>query len=682
MNTQISLRPIERALLVPFGPAALAVAQACVQLSRQWLGVEPPLEVVAVDTEIDGEQVARAWDRLAAAERFDRLEAQGFSLERTDEITLWLIFDLTAHTTRETASTASFTVKNVLGLIEQLQDAAWAQLRVRTLTKALILSAPQHRQATQDLAQRLAPVCAEHVHLSSPIDQRRLRLDETKWTERSATALAAWLWGKQPGHTSLHYRNSEQYAARTMGAIAWVAPRDLLHQWTQKTWAVRTLTRLQSQESSEVTDESLVALLPASPARLLESLAAGLSRPAAVRFAQRERPPFTLLHQTVERINTRLRRLEERAAPERRQQRRLWVDQQLAQWADTLHNLRAERLASVQTWPQLRIYRQTLDALADSLTARLGDIDEILTELGERLALAEQRCIQEERTLTNLCKGIPQLTPLGLVQLASQPWQWPTWFWRYSQVIPQQMQHYLDLCLTRLTLEWEQTNWHTLRQNHLVMVQMLHEEVSVLNQLEHLLGEASVYLRTQLEEVERQLPSPWTLERLNWIFDQLLGDGSLTAWSLLTTRPLSTWLTLDVPSVVTLLSEWIGPSLAPLDQWTAVDLLALALPGKQLEVWLDQFVEEARPLWPPQEVTDSESTEIWFYEPFVATQPAARVTEVDGMLTDTAEDASSAVRSRLLLDQWRERYDELRTVYSAIDGIIALRWLPVDLSID
>lgn len=98
-------RRIRRAVILTTGPAAEAVADELEALSQAWLGTEPPLAVVrsATQEDFEGEAPAilsalgMACDRLASGEVIGRLQAAGYTLARQDEIQIWVIVDVTAH---------------------------------------------------------------------------------------------------------------------------------------------------------------------------------------------------------------------------------------------------------------------------------------------------------------------------------------------------------------------------------------------------------------------------------------------------------------------------------------------------------------------------------------------------------------------------------------------------------
>lgn len=677
---------IQRALLVTSGPHANAVAERCLQLSQEWLHAEAPVESIEMETGpgpgLDLGSVGQALDRLADAARMDRLADAGLILEHTDEIVLWFVLDLAVWPEKASASEMTTSLDALLSMADQLEETAWSQLRVRTVAHALLLASPQHQTLVRDVARHLAALCADRIYVSGPVDHRRLRLAEGHWQERTAVAVSAWLWGQQPGYTMLHQRGEHQPCVRAIGAVAWPTPRRTVRDWLAATWVCRMLATLMQGDDDAPAPETLNAMLPPSPSRLLDEVQAGLTRPTQIRFAPNERPPFSMLRQTARRIETRLRRLEERSMPARRQHRQAWIDQHLAQWTHTLDTLRSLLLESATAdesrnqQPRIHAYQLHLHALAQDLTARLSLIDEHLSDLSDRLTQAEQICRRDEATLNTLCATIPEITPLGLLQMIMQPWRWPGWVWRYTNTIPSHMQLYLDSLYRCVVLEWEQNNWHTVRQAHLVMVQMVQERLAELAQLMTLLSETQACVT---DKIPQALPAPWTPERLDWLYDHLLGDGSAAVIDSLTLYPLSSWVGTDTAVLAERLLSWMSERLVALDEWAAIDFLATALPGEDLDAWLDHFIEEARPLWPPQELAGSQSLETWFYQPEAAYE-ADHPRPSDLPESDLA-DASRAQNWSRLTD-WCERQEELRHVHSAVDGLIALRWLPVDLSIE
>src|SRR5690606_10977222 len=138
-------------------------------------------------------------------------------------------------------------------------------------TKALLLAAPQHQERAYAVAQQLHTVCAEQIYISGPVDQRRLRLEEAQWYERTATAMSAWLWGAQPGHTALHQRSGSS-VRRALGGVAWIAPRQAMQTWLAASWAGRVLLQMHGLENEDAENEASSVLLPPSPPRLLEEL--------------------------------------------------------------------------------------------------------------------------------------------------------------------------------------------------------------------------------------------------------------------------------------------------------------------------------------------------------------------------------------------------------------------------
>jgi hypothetical protein len=679
---------IQRALLVTVGPQAEAVAQRTLDLSRTWLCTAPPLESVAFDASSTEERLLEIWSQLAGAERIDAMAEQGFALERTDEILIWLLLDVaTWQKTTEGEGVSSPSMDTLLAFVDQLESTAWAQLRVRTLTHALLLAAPQHQAQAQEIVRHLSSPCAGRIYLSGPVDYRRLRLDDARWHERTAAAIAAHIWGRQPGHTVLHQRPANAASVYALGAVAWVPPRRAVAEWLCTTWAVHTLAAFTRSDGEIPAEEALVSMLPASPARMLEELQAGLSRPAFVRFAANERPPLTSLPHTAERIQTRLHRLEERAGPERRQRRQAWLEQGLKEWMQTLDRLRTDLLTGDQhmaqshAQPRLHLYRLHLKALAHKLSGRLRQIDEMLCDLADQLAQAQEICRREEAALNKLCATIPCPTPLGLLQMGGQPWRWPGWLRRYLQLIPWQMQIYLESLHRHVLVAWEETNWHTVRQAHLVMLQTTQERLLDLDRLEDVLTSSAAHLAQHLEDAVTELSLPWTEERLNWLYDHLLGDGTIAARDFTAAQPLPSWTDSEPGVLANALAGWIRPRLGNLEAWSSVDFLVAALPEQRFEQWLDRFIDEARPLWPPQELVAARPVETWFYEPKTDSTPVLS-TEDSLDLPIVESQPTLNLQSWTRLAAWREGQEDLHTIHSPIDGIVALRWLPVDLSME
>jgi hypothetical protein len=90
----------------------------------------------------------------------------------------------------------------------------------------------------------------------------------------------------------------------------------------------------------------------------------------------------------------------------------------------------------------------------------------------------------------------------------------------------------------------------------------------------------------------------------------------------------------------------------------------LALPDDALDRWLDDFLERALPLWPAQELAAHVPVESWILEP-------------EG--SSGAEPGLQSMECQWRIRDWGERQLELRWGMSSLDGIVAVRWVALDL---
>ncbi len=622
---------LRRTLLVAVGDVAEAVAGRATALSRQWLGVEPPLAVVKLSasalfapTDATTQQaLTEACDGLAEADLAFRLRAAGRPIARGDQIEAWVLIQ--ADVSAPPAASADAGCPGV-SLPAALSELVWQRLRGHVTMRALLLADPTAEQQAARWAARLAAAGVEGIGLVGPVNADRLRYDAPDWQAQAAVALALCLWSAaRPGNHADHGAppvgadgsppwdgsppngrpSPDEPAVRptvvwTAGAAAWPSPgaeirRQLIPRCAQQ-GARRLLdaTARPGEGSENADDDNLppwqMPGLMVSPARHSLSLEAAVPpEPAGLTWGSRH-PAWDALASVPETLRAEAERRSRLAHDQQFGPRMRWLEEQLARWTTALAELVRLRLMPADGWPDLPGLRNELQGKTAELRAACAEIEEWLEDAGERFARAADDVAQAEAALAALCRSFPEPGLAGAMGLLLAPWRWPRLAWAYLVRLPEAGQRYLDAHARQGAARWSEANLHTLRQAYLVMAQMAQERERQVNAWIEAIEAAGRCLAQEVADLPPP-PAPWDARLLDALAEGLAaGPG-----------PDLRWIEADVADAEEVrrsLLAWAEGLTAALADLTAVHWLTFALDDDTLARWLGDRAMEATPLWP------------------------------------------------------------------------------------
>lgn len=609
------VRRIPRAILMPVGEEAQSLAERVCDISRAWLNGDPPLVMLANpggDTETATE-ASTALDRLSSQEMAADLARRGFVVARTNEIHLWLLVHVGQ------AEDGSHRPQILAQAIAELEELAWQRLRVHTVPHALLLAEPAHQDHLLMWAETLAEACADRIFVAGPVTHDHVRLTQTTWLARSAVGLAALLWSAAPSHSHLTRTLRPGQQIQALGAAAWPSPVSNLNAYLAQAFARRVLDRLGRGPVSSTGDTSphpTAGLMEAnsSPEREVQSLAQAVP-PAGggLRWGNR-RPGLMALASLPDDLRRAAERREKQMQLDLRRTRQSWLAERLAHWQGILAQRRQESLAPNQAWPDLAGYEATLHAQRSQALQAGEAVESQLERWGDQVAQAENRVDAAAQALQEVCDLFPTPDLRGAIATLTRPWRIFGWAWAYLVWLPKRAQQMLDAQAQRAQLQWQDANWHVIRQFYLAQAQDLQLELAEVEKVRAVM-EATTQALTSDEMVQTQDLAPWTSATLEDLGDRLFADDALCAWGFLETLPLSRWPTFAGETLAAKLVAWAAPWLAAVDGWTAADCLAAALDDSALEQFVSSLAEEASPLWPDQDLQSGDRQENRFLLP-------------------------------------------------------------------
>lgn len=595
------IRRIPRALLLPVGEDALAVAEQIDRLSRGWLGGEPPVAIAEQATWMDADKLglAAALDRLSSQELMADLAQRGVSLERNNEIQAWVLVQL-GH-----EDNPKLTPTDVVDGLDSLADLSWERLRVHTVPHVLFLAEPAEQGELADWVSSLVKPCGDRIYVAGPVTHDHVRLTPEMWLPRAATGVSALLWSAPPSHTQLARTLQTGQQIQALGAAAWLSPLPSLRTYLAEAFARRVLARL--HEEGETDGRPAQAPAPAliqegaGPEQEVRSLTQTLPAPGAGSRWGNRRPGLTALATLPADLRREGERRDKQRQMDLRRARQGWLAERLAGWQDALARRRQESLAPIQAWPDLTAYRVALQAQRAQALQSGEVVEGQLESWGDRVAQAENRVDAAAHALQGICDLFPTPDLRGVVTLLTRPWRMFGWAWAYLNWLPKRAQQMLDAQAQRAQLQWQDANWHVIRQFYLAQAQDLQLELVAVEKIQAVMASACQSLNSADPVQARDLP-PWTPAALDALSDHIFADDGVCVWGFLETLPLSQWSHQSGEILVRQLTEWTAPWLTALDGWTAVDCAAAALSDPALALWLSSLAEQATPLWPDQEL--------------------------------------------------------------------------------
>lgn len=620
-------RRIRRAVILTDGPAAEAVAAETLALSRAWLGVEPPLVVVGSAAQEDAEgnvpaaltALSQACARLASGEAIGTLQAAGYILARQDEIQLWLVVDVTNNSASRPNRLAEMPA-----LLSRLADTVWRRTRIHITTRGLLLAEPATEELAARWARGLVDAGAEQVAIAGPVDAARVSWVASVWQTRAATALAALLWSdvalQSPSvfaSCAAPAADSDATGVWSLGAAAWQAPLVQIRQQVAIRCAMRIVERLigksQTFEVSETSkvfgDDDLppweMPGLAVAPERHRLALEGAVPPEPPAQVWGSQRPAWHALAQLPADLCATAEKRAAQAHAEQYTPRGEWLGGQVATWQTALEQVRRERLLPAAGWPAVGLYHQELAALAAQLQTACATIEDWLEAAGQRFERAAAGAAQARQALEALCATFPAPTRAAAWTTVLRPWRWLEIAWAYGIVLPRYVQKYLNAAYQQGQARWTEANTHALRQAHLAMAQVTHDQQAALQKLCAALTAAQADLAAQLEGLAAA-PEPWDESELQRLAESLLPEAWPDAWtldsqvSLVPGAPVvSGTCSPDAggPLAATILG-WVEEQLGELAAWTAADCLANPADDAELVQRLGSLAEAAVPLWP------------------------------------------------------------------------------------
>lgn len=614
MGEQTSLggeRRIRRAMLLTWGPAAEAVAETTLALSRAWLGVEPPLAIEAwrprsqqpaqsLPAQAEGPVAGEpddAWAGLVRGARIAALRAAGWTLARGDEIQGWVLVDVAAVGLAPMALTSA---------LPTLAEQVWQTWRVHVTWRALVLAEPaqEHRAAAWVAA--LADAGVEGVALAGPVDAARLCWETPEWQSRAATALAALLWGEV---NLLGAAGAGQTPAWAIGGAAWASPLAELKarvalrcaQWVAEGWLTH------GKGLTGLADLSVLAgVTPAQQRGALEACVP--PAPAGLTWGNRL-PDWHAVRSVAAALEADVAEQTAQAQAAQYEPRGAWLGAQVAAWQAELAAWRQQRLALEGEGAGLRGLALDLQALVDQLLAACGQIQDWLEAASQEFERAQAGAQAAQQALAALCAAFPAPTQSGVLAALMNLWRWPGLIWAYVVLLPRAAGRYLEACGRQGQARRNEANTHALRQAYLVLMQITQEHLREVTALIAQVTQMAALLAARAAAAA-PLPEPWDAAQVDWLAaawlsrinapapDVDLHDGAADDAAGLAADDLLAAVTTD---------------LAALADWSAADCLAAALDDTALQAWLHRQAGVATPLWPVN--AGAGETAIWLLAP-------------------------------------------------------------------
>lgn len=695
-------RRIRRAVLLTNGPQAEAVADRTWALSRDWLGVDPPLAVARgfmaeagagdwVSPSPEGSLQAQsqanftalkayngglldeACAGLVSGSRVAALRAAGWELARGDEVQAWLLVDVLA------AGAAPGTLGVLLPV---LAERVWDQARVHVVWRGLVLAEPALEGQAAGWVAELAAAGVEGVIVAGPVDAARLRWESDSWQGRTATALAALLWGEADALNQAGWAAAgAAVTAWSVGATAWMTPlaqiqaqvalraaRLLLAQWLAT--PDQPTVRLGHPELADGVNMPPweVPGLTVAPEQLRSALEAGVApAPDGCLWAQR-RPAWLAVHGLADALQATAEQHVAPAKAEQYEQRGAWLGAQVATWETALAGLRRLRLRPEAGAPQLRLFALELQGLNGQLQAACLRVEDWLDAAGRQYERATLGVQAAHQALVVLCAAFPAATAVGLRAALRGLWRWPGLAWAYLLLLPRAAQRYLDACARQWQARRTEANTHALRQAHLALAQAVQAQLSEVAALLGLVERIADELALR-EEAAGSVPAPWDAARLDQLAARLLPALPVGLPDMLAGEDWANAAAVDGATAADRLLVCVARRLHTLLPWSAADCLAEGLDEAGLARWLTRQAAEATPLWPGAGA--EAAAPVWLLTPLRAEAPGGPSALGAGRLEAAFQAA------------WMDGQKgmQARVGRTHADGVLLLRLAPVQLEL-
>lgn len=622
------MHSLQRTVLISLGDEASALAAEVSAVVDLPILAHVDLAWASDDLDEEGDlaaQLLAALQAVSNAAALDQLLAQGATLERTDEIAVWLLVDIDA----------AGRLQKLLCARQQTMDLAWRHFRCTLPTHALVLSAPQLGAETEAVLAALealpqpleslllaGQVNADGLSLSAGDVRARLREALRQLIISPLRHLPALFWKAVPpppwSAVWAEQGRQEQGAAAASceAGMAWQTP-PLLAMGVQfypnpaarlwdafgLRWVQAALGRLVAAGSAEADASRALApeLLAWQPERLDGVLEGMMAAPRLAAAESYGRPGWAQLGgllSMVEQDEARAQGALGQAASRGVAQIAVWA----RQWQQELEDRLACDLTPNGALPDLAEAGRYLDgcrrqwlAWADAMEAELASMETAHARLIKRRAAAGAAV---EMALAR----IPGPGLGAVLRLLLRPRLWSQSLRAYG-MLDAALGDNVAAADAVLGSEIRRRRWDLLRQHYLVGAEQAGRVLALVQTLAATLRQAQA-TAAPASPVE---DAAWDEAACERLYGELMGDGVAALKRYLAQKPLAWradaggWRTYeDAALLLADLRDFAGRWLGPLLGWGADRFVAFALADdeERLAVWLQSFVAAAAPLWP------------------------------------------------------------------------------------
>ncbi|GAB4569764.1 MAG: hypothetical protein Kow0047_23090 [Anaerolineae bacterium] len=602
---------LNRTVLVALGERACRVAGQCWEISRRWLGTDPPLEIFGLDpnqSEVDAfVHLAAVCDRLASERTAATLNAAGYGLDRPDEIRFWLIIEVSDSDLPPAEGVEPGrrprVPERVASMARRFDELTFQRLRAHATTYALLLAEPAHGAAITAWGEALGPAISHELYLSGPVTYEHLRVDEEAWEAQAARTLATLLWSQMPPRLVArrpHLGPSQIYG---VNATAWPAPPATIRRWL----ALLHLQRFLEELGRRRDDPAAAVELP-QPERWIMDLGAATAQGAPKPPSLNARPPWNQLITLATTVQMEARRREEAAARHRQRIYERWRAQQVDAWRQTLDRLEATLIDDGVPHPAT--YAAILDRLAEEAKRHKEPLRLAVDRAEGRKAEAQAAVEQRIKTVDQICRSFPPPTWRGLLRLITRPWNWPIWVWDYAVRLPEELAGLQIALDAQAQAEREGQDAATVQAAWEEIATTLEERRARAQAIMDAVMAVSQIAAEMLEEIEHDLPSPWKPEQ---------GDRLWRAWAgrelWRPPMPLTAWPDHPAEEVLHQLLDSVEGMLGSAAALRhPLSILLTCSTDEEIGGWIDRQIEHTSPMWPEPETVDGLRVESWILQ--------------------------------------------------------------------
>ncbi|MFN8443279.1 MAG: hypothetical protein U0175_21060 [Caldilineaceae bacterium] len=601
-STSSTAFAIRRSLLVTFGDEALDVANQTVQISRQWLQVDPlPMQIADGASDSSCEAILKGCNGLADARLAQQWQGRGYTIKQRNEMDLWIILQLSSQQNEHT-TVSHLNGDELAAWIEESSRQVHAALKVQLTVNLFLLCEPQAQPLALPWANKLRNLCEERIYLCGPVNQQHLRVEN--WLHDSARTLAGLLWSERSAPGAKHWHELESCWVTVAGADGWRAPNLELQKWLAVEWCERQLVLLEGNARVERAAPPTWLLSLETLERDLLTHVTPVPHP---QDRSGQRPRWEQLATYPSQLLNGIQRLFMGRTIQQRAARNQWLAKQLARCEP--YSSTTSLNHGIRNAPSVNALRQEIATLSTALTQLCDEVDRRLSAVEADLKEQEESCRQAQTKLQAMCDQFPSLTIPGILSALVMPWRWWRWALLYAFELPEQIQQLRNAELAKAEIVWEQENTLTIRQFVLALLQDAQCQEQWLTHVEQRISALKQRIAEQKSQIGQPALLPWSSERLQWLANEV--SATVASWS----QP---WLTLPnlVNSEANPLYEacWqraLSYNEAVLHS-SATSLLEGALPDlQQRQQWLQQLWENATPLWPSDELLPNEDPIDW-----------------------------------------------------------------------